>query len=261
MEALILAAGYATRLGELTQDRAKPLLPIGGRPMIDYIFCQMAVIPEIRRVSVVSNDKFAGQFADWASGHGATKPVSIINDGTTSDANKLGAVGDIQLVLGRNHIDDDLLIVAGDNLFDFQLAEFIHFFRQHGTSVGLYDTRDLEIMKHYAEVQLDTATKRIVSFVEKPREPRSTLAATCIYLWKREHLLLLDDYASSGNHSMDAPGHYVQWLTKQVDVHGFRIPGEWRDIGTPEQYADACSEYAERESASAAMAAEFIQAG
>src|SRR5438093_7345966 len=167
MEALILAAGYATRLGQLTQNRAKPLLQVGPRPMIDYIFCQLAEMPAIRRVSVVTNHKFAAQFADWAASHGSAKPVSVINDGTTSDADKLGAIGDIRLVLRRNALDDDLLIVAGDNLFDFELARFVSFFREHGTSVGLYDTRDLEIMKHYAVVELDAA-HRITEFQEKP---------------------------------------------------------------------------------------------
>jgi len=245
MEALILAAGYATRLGELTANRAKPLLPIGPRPMIDYIFRQLADMAEIRRVSVVTNQKFADQFSDWAAGHGTHKPLSVVNDRTTSDRDKLGAIGDIRLVLQRNAIDDDLLIVAGDNLFDFQLRDFVDFFEAHGTSIGLYDTGDLELMKQYSTVELDHRTQRIEDFVEKPPAPKSTLAATAIYLWRREHLPLVDRYAAEvGN--MDAPGYYHQWLTKQVDVFGFRIPGEWRDIGNREQYDTACREYASR---------------
>src|SRR5438067_5030063 len=157
MEALILAAGYATRLGQLTENRAKPLLQVGSQPMIDYIFCQLAEMDDVRRVSVVTNQKFAAQFADWAAGHGSAKPISVINDGTSSDADKLGAIGDIRLVLRRNAIDDDLMIIAGDNLFDFDLAQFVSFFREHGTSVGLYDTGDLEIMKHYAVVEVNAA--------------------------------------------------------------------------------------------------------
>jgi glucose-1-phosphate thymidylyltransferase len=247
MEALILAAGYATRLGELTQHRPKPLLPVGSRPMIDYIFRQLADMPEVSRVNVVTNEKFAAQFNDWAASHGSTMAISIVNDGTTSDADKLGAVGDIRLVIDRNQIDDDLLVVAGDNLFDFRLQKFVDFFQAHGSSVGLYDTGDLEIMKQYAVVELDEFSHRITDFVEKPSEPRSTLAATCIYLWRREHLPLVERY--EGN--LDAPGHYVQWLTKQVGVYGFCIPGEWRDIGTPEQYAEACRQYA---AASASLA-------
>lgn len=242
MEALILAAGYATRLGELTQNRAKPLLQIGPRPMIDYIFCQLADMPEVARVNVITNQKFASQFHDWAASYRSAKPISVINDGTTSDADKLGAIGDIRLVLRQNGIDDDLLVVAGDNLFDFQLSRFVEFFRSHGSSVGLYDTGDLEIMKQYAVVQVDPSSDRILDFVEKPQNPRSTLAATCIYLWRREHLRLVEQYGAGG-HNMDAPGHYVQWLTKQVDVFGFRIPGDWRDIGNREQYEAACREY------------------
>jgi glucose-1-phosphate thymidylyltransferase len=243
MEALILAAGYATRLGDLTKDRAKPLLSIGKQPMIDYIFRQLRDLPQVERINVVTNQKFAGQFADWAAGHQSAKPVSVINDRTTSDADKLGAVGDIRLVLGANAIDDDLLVVAGDNLFDFQLNQFVAFFERQGSSVGLYDTGDLELMKQYATVQLDRATERIVDFVEKPSDPKSTLTATAIYLWRREHVPLVERYASEGG-NMDAPGHYVQWLTKQVDVYGFRIPGRWMDIGNRQQYDEACRLYA-----------------
>jgi glucose-1-phosphate thymidylyltransferase len=252
MEALILAAGYATRLGELTQHRAKPLLPVGSRPMIDYIFCQLAEMDEVRRVTVVTNQKFAPQFADWAAKHGSAKPVSVINDGTTSDGDKLGAIGDIRLVVQRNAIDDDLMVVAGDNLFDFQLSQFVSFFEERGTSVGLYDTGDLELMKQYAVVQVDDASQRITDFVEKPQYPQSTLAATCIYLWRREHLELVERYAAE-KRNMDAPGHYMQWLTRTVDVYGFRIPGEWRDIGNREQYEGACREFGSRESSAAGV--------
>ena len=245
MEALILAAGYATRLGELTQDRAKPLLRIGGQPMIDYIFGQLAQMSEVRRVNVVTNEKFASQFIEWAARHGAAKPISVINDGTSSDDDKLGAIGDIRLVLQRNQINDDLLILAGDNLFDFELRQFVDFFAAHGSSVGLYDTGDLEIMRQYAVVQMEPDTRRIIDFEEKPPNPKSTLAATAIYLLKGEHLRLIEHYAASGR-SMDAPGHCIQWLTTQVDFYGFTIPGEWRDIGTPEQYSEACREYEAR---------------
>jgi glucose-1-phosphate thymidylyltransferase len=243
VEALILAAGYATRLGDLTANRAKPLLPVGSKPMIDYIFGQMAAMPEIGRVNVVTNQKFAPQFADWAAGHGGAKPISVVNDLTTSDADKLGAIGDIRLVIERNQIDDDLLIVAGDNLFDFPLREFVDFFHGHGSAVGLYDTGDIEIMTQYAVVQVDPASQRIVDFVEKPPRPKSTLAATAIYLWKREHLPLLERYKNEGG-NMDSPGHFPVWLVKQVDVYGFRLPGTWMDIGTRAQYEAACRAYA-----------------
>ncbi len=244
MEALILAAGYATRLGSLTQDRAKPLLPIGARPMIDYIFDQLATMPDVTRVSVVTNQKFAAQFVEWAAAHGSAKPISVVNDRTTSDSDKLGAIGDIRLVLATNAIDDDLLVVAGDNLFDFRLDAFVGFFREHGTIVGLYDTRDLAIMTQYATVEIGS-DQRIVHFEEKPQNPRTTLAATAIYLWKREHLPLVERYHSQGG-NMDAPGHYIQWLTQQVPVYGFLIPGEWRDIGNREQYEQAQLAYGGR---------------
>src|SRR5579862_611365 len=115
MEALILAAGYATRLGELTRNRAKPLLTVGARPMIDYIFCEMAHLPEVGRINLVTNQKFGGQFLEWADRHDSVKAISVINDGTTCEADKLGAIGDIRLALAQNRINDDLLVVAGDN--------------------------------------------------------------------------------------------------------------------------------------------------
>ncbi|MHB8621121.1 MAG: nucleotidyltransferase family protein, partial [Chloroflexota bacterium] len=223
---------------------------VGPRPMIDYIYDQMAAMPAIRRVNVVTNGKFAAQFAAWAAGHAAraassgrpvSQPVSVVNDHTTSDGDKLGAAGDMRLTIQQNAIDDDLLIVAGDNLFDFRLRDFVDFFHSHGTCVGLYDTGDLAIMSQYAVVELGP-DQRIVSFQEKPREPRSTLAATAVYLWKREHLPLLERYAREGG-NMDAPGYYTQWLTRQVAVYGFRLPGEWRDIGNLEQYQQAQRAY------------------
>ncbi len=244
MEALILAAGYATRLGELTKDRAKPLLPVGERPMIDYIYSQLSEMPRISRVNVVTNSRFAAQFVDWAAIHAGSKAISIVNDGTSSDADKLGAVGDIRLTVRKNQIDDDLLVVAGDNLFDFQLQDFVEFFDRHGSSVGLYDTHDLAIMTQYAVVTLDGA-ERVVSFREKPKDPATTLAATAIYLLKREHLQMLEHYAEAGG-NMDAPGYYIEWLTQQVAVYGFVLPGEWRDIGNAEQYRQAQLAYAGR---------------
>jgi glucose-1-phosphate thymidylyltransferase len=242
LEALILAAGYATRLGELTRDRAKPLLPIGSRPMIDFIYDQLAELPEVTRVNVVTNGRFASQFIDWSISHAGQKPISIVNDQTYSDADKLGAIGDIRLTIKQNGIDDDLLVVAGDNLFDFQLSRFVEFFHTHGASVGLYDTQDLEIMRQYAVVELD-ANSRIASFEEKPKDPKSTLAATAIYLWKREQLPLVELYAAEGG-NMDAPGYYQQWFTKTVDVFGYILPGGWRDIGNAEQYEQAQKAYA-----------------
>ncbi|MDE3078377.1 MAG: nucleotidyltransferase family protein, partial [Chloroflexota bacterium] len=213
-------------------------------PMIDYIYRQLAAMPRIRRVSVVTNNRFAAQFADWAASHAGEKAIAVVNDGTTSDADKLGAIGDIRLTIQRNAIDDDLLVVAGDNLFDFPLSQFVDFFDLHGSCVGLYDTGDLAIMSQYATVELD-GQERIVSFREKPRDPTSTLAATAIYLFKREHLALIERYAQEeGN--MDAPGYYLQWLTKQVPVYGFKLPGAWRDIGNLEQYRQAQKAYRAR---------------
>ncbi|HUZ76989.1 MAG TPA: nucleotidyltransferase family protein [Chloroflexota bacterium] len=237
MEALILAAGYATRLGSLTRERAKPLLPVGRKPLIDYIYDQLAAMPEVRRVSVVTNHRFASQFVDWAAGHAGPKALQIVDDDTTDDTNKLGAIGDIRLVLQRQHIDDDLLIAAGDNLFDCRLQGLVDFFHRRGTCVGLYDTGNLSIMTQYAVVELD-ALDRVVGFHEKPAQPASTLAATALYALSREHVALVEQYRQGGG-NMDAPGYYIEWLYRQVPLYGYVLPGEWRDIGNLEQYRQA----------------------
>ncbi|MGH2365695.1 MAG: nucleotidyltransferase family protein [Chloroflexota bacterium] len=237
MEALILAAGYATRLGALTRDRAKPLLPVGPKPLIDYIYDQLAAMPEVRRVTVVANHRFAGQFVDWAASHAGAKTLQIVDDGTTDDGNKLGAIGDIRMVLQRQQIDDDLLIAAGDNLFDCRLQGLVDFFHRRGTCVGLYDTGNPNIMTQYAVVELDERD-RVVGFHEKPAQPASTLAATALYVLSRQHVALVEQYRQAGG-NMDAPGYYIEWLYQRVPLYGYVLPGEWRDIGNLEQYRQA----------------------
>lgn len=144
MKALIMAAGYATRLYPLTKDRAKPLLPIAGRPIIDYIVDALDKVEEIDRILVVTNRRFAPSFREWAEKRRSRAPVAVIDDGTVSDADKLGAIGDIRFVIEKERIDDDLFVVLGDNLFDLDLGRLIPFFREKGITVAAYDVGDRE---------------------------------------------------------------------------------------------------------------------
>ncbi|MGI8913987.1 MAG: nucleotidyltransferase family protein [Chloroflexota bacterium] len=237
MKALILAAGYATRLGALTKDRPKPLLPIAGKPMIDHLLAQLDAITAIDAAYVVTNARFADQFALWAGARQGRLPVTVLNDGTTTDQNKLGAIGDIQFTLQQAGITDDLFVGAGDNLFDFDLGPMFAFFAKHGSTIGLYDVGRLDLMPDYSEVRLD-GDRRITHFVEKPPQPTSTFMATALYLYQASHLPLLARYLAEGGNA-DSPGRFPAWLHRQVPVYGYVFQGRWFDIGTPAQYQQA----------------------
>jgi len=242
MKALIMAAGYATRLYPLTKDRAKPLLPVGGKPIIGYIADALDSVREIDHIYVVTNSRFAASFRDWAGARKGKSPVEIIDDGTKSDEDKLGAIGDIRFVLDSKCVDDDLLVVLGDNLFDLDLKDIVRYFKGRGITVGAYDVRDREAAKLYGILAVDSDS-RVVDFKEKPSDPPSTLAAMGMYLFPREKLKLFQTYAEEGN-KMDAPGYYVRWLHTREPVYAYVFRGVWYDIGDLEMYRKADALYA-----------------
>jgi glucose-1-phosphate thymidylyltransferase len=237
VKALIMAAGYATRLYPLTKDRAKPLLPIAGRPIIDYIVDALDRVEEIDRILVVTNHRFAPSFQEWAGRRRSRAPVAVIDDETVSDADKLGAIGDIRFVIEREKIDDDLFVVLGDNLFDLDLGRLIPFFKEKGITVAAYDVGDREAARLYGILRVDAA-HRVVNLVEKPADPPTTLAAIGMYLYPRRKLPLFDTYAREGN-KMDAPGLFVKWLCPREEVYAYVFRGIWYDIGDLEMYRRA----------------------
>ena len=244
MKALILAAGYATRMYPLTKDKAKPLLPVAGKPMINHILDHIEKIEEIDKVYVVTNQKFSKDFQKWAEEVKSTKEIIVINDGTKSDKDKLGAIGDVHFVVKQAGIDDDLLIVGGDNLFDFDIKVFVDFFKSHGNTVALYELEDKEEIKRYNEVKFDE-NNRIYSFREKPEDPETNCFVICLYLYNRKGIRLLDRYVENGSNP-DAPGYFVEWLHKQTDVYGVALAGNWYDIGNLEVYEQVNKEFRSR---------------
>jgi glucose-1-phosphate thymidylyltransferase len=248
MKAIVLAAGYATRLYPLTKTVAKPLLPVGGRPMIDHLLDRMVEVDELDAVHVVTNHKFAASFERWAEAHESGRvQLAVHDDGTTSEEDRLGAIGDIRYVVeaaGLEH--DDLLVVAGDNLFDFSLAAYTRWWRGKGeaSAVALYDVGELKLVHKYSSVELDD-DQRLVGFVEKPEQPESTLVATATYLFHRAHVPHVERYLEEGS-SPDQPGRFVAWLVPRVPVYGYRFDGEWRDIGDAEQLLEADNSLRER---------------
>jgi glucose-1-phosphate thymidylyltransferase len=241
MKVIILAAGYATRLYPLTLTQPKPLLPVADKPMIEYVLDNLAPIGGLDRIYVVTNSKFAGHFQKWADDYRQNKAeldFSIVNDGSTDDSNKLGAIGDLHLVLVREKINDDVIVVAGDNLFSEQLAEFGDFCREKQSPVlAVYDVGDLEEVKKYNSISVD-GTGRITFFEEKPKNPSSTLTGIALYYYPKATLSLIRQYVAEGNNP-DQPGRLIQWLYPRVPVHTWKVPGLWYDIGSKETLEQA----------------------
>lgn len=247
MKLIILAAGYATRLYPLTINQPKPLLPVAGKPMIEHVLGKLSGIREIDHIYVVTNAKFAGHFEKWAKDFGASRAepaITIINDGTTDDGNRLGAIGDLHLVLTSQQIDDDVIIVAGDNLFSDDLGEFAGVCRKKGAPVlGVYDVGELEEVKKFNAIDVDD-DDRIVFFEEKPAQPKSTLTGIALYYYPRKSLPMIQQYIDEGNNP-DQPGRLVQWMYPRTPFYVWRVPGTWFDIGSKETLAEANERFAE----------------
>jgi glucose-1-phosphate thymidylyltransferase len=241
MKVIILAAGYATRLYPLTLTQPKPLLPVAGKPMIDHVLDNLAPVGGIDRVYIVTNAKFASHFQQWADNYRATKArldFTIVNDGSTDDSNKLGAIGDLHLVITRERVDDDIIVVAGDNLFSQSLEAFGERCRQHDSPVlAVYDVRDLEQIKKYNSISLD-ADGRITFFEEKPKQPTSTLTGIALYYYPKSSIPLIRQYIAERNNP-DQPGRLIQWLYTRVPVYTWTVPGIWYDIGSREALEEA----------------------
>jgi glucose-1-phosphate thymidylyltransferase len=248
MKLVVLAAGYATRLYPLTLDRPKALLPVAGRPMLEHVLERLAPIRELDGVYVVTNAKFAGHFRTWAEGYvppaGGWRVV-VVDDGTTTDEDRLGAIGDLDLVLRSERIDDDVIVVAGDNLFSEDLGDFGRYARERDASVlAVYDVGDLGEMRKYSAVETDDEG-RITSFEEKPAHPASTVTGIALYFYPRSVLPLIRRYLAEGNNP-DQPGRLVQWLYPRVPVYAWPVPGLWYDIGSQETLREADEAFSSR---------------
>ena len=241
MKVIILAAGYATRLYPLTLTQPKPLLPVAGKPMVEHVLDNLAPITAIDRVYVVTNAKFATHFQTWSDHYRATKSkfdFTVVNDGTTDDSNKLGAIGDINYVINTQGLDDDFLVVAGDNLFSDKLGEFGKFCAEKNAPVeAVYDVGNLEEIKKYNSITTD-ADGRITFFEEKPKHPVSTLTGIALYYYPKSTIALIKQYIAEGNNP-DHPGRLVQWLYPRTAVYTWRVPGLWFDIGSKETLEEA----------------------
>lgn len=245
MKAIILAAGYATRLYPLTKDKPKALLPIADKAILDYIVDEIEKISEIDELIIISNTKFFSNFNEWKEKRNTRLNVTVLDDKTTDDTNKLGAIGDIKYAIDELSIDDDVLIMAGDNIFTFNLKDYYDKFKAIGKDMILVkELDDVQELRRMANVMLD-GENRVLEMVEKPENPKSNIAAFASYIYKRETLPLIEKYLKDGNNP-DAPGFFPSWLHKQKEVYAYKFQGECYDIGTPKSYEEVNAIFAEK---------------
>lgn len=237
MKGIILAAGYATRLYPLTENQPKALLDVAGKPIIDYIMAEFETIPEMDEVIVISNHKFATHFEKWAENYKSSLKITIVDDNTTDDSNKLGAVGDIGYVIDTLNINEDLFVIAGDNIFTFDLKDYYDFYKEKNADCILVkELSEISDLRRMANVLTDDAGK-VTFMVEKPENPKSNLAAFAAYIYKKETVPMIGQYLKEGNNP-DAPGFFPSWLYQKQPVYAYKFEGECYDIGTHESYAD-----------------------
>ena len=228
MKAIILAAGYATRLYPLTENFPKPLLPVGGKPILDWLIEDLSTV--VDEFIVVTNHKFSSIFESWAA---EKQNVRVLDDGTESNETRLGAVKDIHLAY--QGIKDDVFVMAGDNVLDFSLVPFIRFAQEKGTScVMCHVENDLAHLQRTAVITVDT-NQRITSYEEKPQEPKGNLAVPPFYYYRYGDLNRIAEALDNGC-GYDAPGSFAAWLSGKVDVHAWLMSGKRHDIGDMKSY-------------------------
>ena len=239
MKAIILAAGYATRLYPLTLHTPKALLPIGEKPIIDYIIDEMDLIRELDEIFVVTNSLFADDFTKWAKTVKSSKKITVLDDGTTSDETKKGAIGDIAFAAEKAGIDDELLVIAGDNFFTYSLREYVDYFHEKDRDcVCVKVWEDEKSLSQFGIALLDEKGM-VLDIEEKPAHPKSNTVVFAAYLYKKETVPLFREYLDAGN-KPDAPGNFPAWLYHRKEVYAYTFDGECYDIGTPESYREVC---------------------
>lgn len=233
MKALILAAGYATRLYPLTNNFPKPLLQVGDRTILDYLAEQMEGIAALTQIVLVTNHRFLPFFESWREARRSGRPVALLDDGTSSNDDRLGAIGDMRFALEHADLDDDLLVTAADNILQFPLADFVAAFQARPAShICVHRVEDPARCRRTGIVVLDKED-RVLEFAEKPAEPKTNWGVPPLYLFPRKTLLRLAAYLAEGG-STEAPGHFLEWLCRVEPVFAHRINGSILDIGTPQ---------------------------
>ena len=233
MKCIFLCAGYATRLFPLTENFPKALIKVAEKPILDYILDEVNKIKEIDQIYLVTNAKYTPHFETWANEKNNIKPIKVLNDGTYTKDDRLGGIGDINFVIENEKIDDDTMVIAGDNLFEFSLEKYVDFYNEKkAPCVCVRKEEDIELLKRVGVAKIDENLK-IVDFTEKPPVPQSDLAVYATYIYPKSVLKLFKMYLDEGN-SCDAPGNFITYLHKKEDTYTFIFEEQCYDVGTHE---------------------------
>ena len=246
MKAIILAGGYAKRLWPVTKNMPKQLLPVAGKPIIEYPIENIELTMGVKETIISINAYFEFNFREWFTKYQFRKKTKLAIEKTFSEEEKLGSIGALNYIIQELKIDDDLLIIGGDNLFDFSLRKFINYFREKKTSVvALYNIKDKEKVKgRYGIAEIDSNNK-LIGFEEKTQNPKTSLVNTACTILCKEDLKLIPQYIAEGNNK-DAFGYLLQWLIQKRPVHGFVFDTPWFDIGSFDAYDKANLYYREK---------------
>lgn len=235
MKNVIIAAGYATRLGELTRNFPKSLLPIGNSTILNRLLDDIDTIPDIDEHIIISNHKFIHIFEEWKEKQRYIKPITLVDDGTETNETRLGAVRDLLLAIDRYDIQSDMLVMAADNLLDFSLKGFVDYANAKGTScIMCHCQPDIEKLHRTGVIEVDGDMK-VLSMEEKPQQPKTEWAVPPFYIYKKEDLPLIKDCLNHGC-GFDAPGNLAHYLVERITMHAYVMPGTRIDIGDRETY-------------------------
>lgn len=238
MKNIVIAAGYATRLYPLTENFPKPLLKVGDRSILERMLDDIDPLPEIDSHIIVTNHKFAPIFEEWLKNMSYTKPVTIIDDGTESNETRLGAVRDLLLAIEQCNVDDDIMVLAADNILEFSLSGFIEFFRDKGTSVIMcHHEPELRRLQRTGVIAVDDDMK-VLEMQEKPEKPVSNWAVPPFYIYSRKDMPLIRECLSHGC-GYDAPGNLAHYLAEVSTLHAWSMPAGRFDIGSLDSYKEA----------------------
>ncbi len=237
MKAIVLLAGYAVRLYPLTKDKPKALLTINDQPLMDLLFSKIDKIDEIDEAILISNDRFYNNFLEWSKTYKGNKKITLLNDGTTSNEDRLGAIGDLMFAINKCNIDDEAMVLCGDHYFTFELKDFYDYYKQVGTDCCIADViNDMEYLKQFG-VGVTNEEQILIEMQEKPQEPKSNLRILAFYLYQKETMRLVKQYLDEGNNK-DSPGNFLSWLYKRKPVHVHVPEGQCVDIGTLKVYEE-----------------------
>lgn len=242
MKNIVIAAGYATRLGELTKNFPKPLLKIGDNTILGRMLDDIDKIPEIDEHIIITNHKFAGIFGEWAGKQSYRKPITIVDDGTETNETRLGAVCDLLFAMDKLKIDDDMLVVAADNILFFSFQEFVDFAKTKSTScIMCHDQPSIEKLQRTGVIVLD-GNDKVLNMEEKPQVPKSHWAVPPFYIYLKKDLGKVRHSVENGC-GKDAPGNLAHYMVEQVEMYAWKMTAGRFDIGSLDTYKEACEKF------------------